>query len=131
MGVIDAADDRPVGVTYWMNRLQNLDPSYPVFVSLNPILEPDPRLVLDEVQYDHPQFDAVSERAQRRLGDIQGADRIWFSGAYAGHGFHEDGLQAGLTVAAALGSPAPWADRITPMSSAAEHAAPRMIRVGS
>ena len=131
MGVIDAADDRPVGVTYWMNRLQNLDPSYPVFVSLNPILEPDPRLVLDEVQYDHPQFDAVSERAQRRLGDIQGADRIWFSGAYAGHGFHEDGLQAGLTVAAALGSPAPWADRITPMSPAAEHAAPRMIRVGS
>ena len=28
--------------------------------------------------------------------------------AWAGHGFHEDGLTAGLEIAAALGAPAPW-----------------------
>ena len=123
--LVGIGSDRPVGVTYWMNRLQNLDPRFPVFVSLNPVVEPDPDLVLDSVQYSHPQFDAVSARAQARLGEIQGADRIWFCGAFAGHGFHEDGLQAGLTVAEALGSPAPWANRIRPVSPAARHAAPR------
>lgn len=122
--LVGIGSDRPVGVTYWMNRLQNLDPRFPVFVSLNPVVEPDSDLVLDSVQYQHPQFDAVSARAQVRLGEIQGADRVWFCGAYAGHGFHEDGLQAGLTVAEALGSPAPWAHRISPVSPAARHAAP-------
>ena len=33
------------------------------------------------------------------LWSIQGANRTWFCGAYFGHGFHEDGLQAGLAVA--------------------------------
>ena len=31
--------DRPLCVTYWMNRLQELDPAHPLFVTLNPTRE--------------------------------------------------------------------------------------------
>ncbi len=111
--------ETPVTVTYWMNRLQALPESRQVFISLNPSMEPDPARVIDDVLFQHPQFDASSARGQANLGVIQGDNRTWFAGAYCGYGFHEDGLQAGLTVAAQLGSPAPWHDTITPMSPSA------------
>ena len=100
--------DRAVSVTYWMNRLQNLDRRRPLFVSLNPIAAPRPDSVFGSYLYDHPQFDAAALAAQRRLGAIQGARRIWFCGAWCGNGFHEDGLVAGLAVAEALGGAVPW-----------------------
>lgn len=120
-GSVTRDTDRPVAVTYWMNRLQSLPASRQIFVSLNPTTEPHPETVIDEVWFSHPQFDAATSRAQRELGTIQGERRLWFAGAYCGYGFHEDGLQAGLTVAAQLGSGAPWADRITPRSPAASN----------
>ena len=88
-------------------------------------------LVIDDVMFQHPQFDARSARGQQRLGLIQGRNRTWFAGAYCGYGFHEDGLQAGLTVAAQLGSPAPWANDITPMSPAATVAMSRDTKVAA
>lgn len=105
-------------VTYWMNRLQNLDDSTPLFVSLNPLDEPRADLVHGTFSYAHPAFDEEAIRAQRGIADIQGSNRTWYAGAYLGYGFHEDGLQSGLNVAAALGSPAPWHGAFTPMSSA-------------
>ena len=39
---------------------------------------------------------------------VQGQGGIWFAGAWLGHGFHEDGLRAGLRVAEALGSRPDW-----------------------
>ncbi|NOT41093.1 MAG: NAD/FAD-binding protein, partial [Alphaproteobacteria bacterium] len=38
---------------------------------------------------------------------IQGQHRTWFCGAYAGYGFHEDGLTAGLEVAERIGAKLP------------------------
>lgn len=114
-------DDRAV-VTYWMNRLQGLDDRYPVLITINPPRHP--RLAYEETWFNHPQFDAASARAQRLLPSIQGAGGVWYCGAWTGHGFHEDGLQSGLTVAAALGSPAPWHGRLTAVSPAAVHARP-------
>lgn len=116
----------PVSVTYWMNRLQNLDDRYPVFVTLNP--GRPLRGVIDTVVFQHPQFDTATERAQRRLHEIQGRGGVWHCGAWTGYGFHEDGLQSGLTVAAALGSPAPWDDSVTPVSPASVHTAPTRYR---
>ncbi|MFO1070181.1 MAG: FAD-dependent oxidoreductase [Geminicoccaceae bacterium] len=97
-----------VAVTYWMNRLQNLDPDRPLFVSLNPLREPDPTLVFGEWRYDHPVFEGGALEAQRTLRAIQGRDRIWFAGAWMGHGFHEDGLRSGFAVAEGLGVRPPW-----------------------
>lgn len=95
-------------VSYWMNSLQGIDPARPLFVTLNPAVEPDPALVFGEWSYDHPQFDAAAIAAQRSLSALQGRRRSWYSGAWTGYGFHEDGLQSGLAVAETLGGVIPW-----------------------
>ncbi len=96
-------------VTYWMNRLQPLNIDVPLFVSLNPITEPDVDKVLGEFGYAHPIFDPAAMAAQRDIWTIQGAQNTWFCGAYMGSGFHEDGIQSGLAVAERLGClKRPW-----------------------
>ena len=99
---------KDVAVTYWMNRLQAIDTSKPLFVSLNPPFAPDPSKVFGRYSYDHPQYDRAALDAQRKLETIQGKNRTWFCGAWTGYGFHEDGLKAGLKVAEGLGAKAPW-----------------------
>ncbi len=64
------------------------------FVSLNSPVEPRPELLLRELQYDHPVFDAAALAAQRCVWPLQGRRRTWFCGAWMGAGFHEDGLQS-------------------------------------
>lgn len=100
-------------VTYWMNRLQPHLPqgpdAPPLFVTLNPPVPPRAEHLLRTEVYEHPLFDAAAIAAQRRLWALQGQQRTWFCGAYFGAGFHEDGLQAGLAVAEALGDVRrPW-----------------------
>lgn len=116
----DTDGARDVSVTYWMNRLQGIDPRHPLFVSLNPLREPDPALTFARFSYDHPQYDAGALAAQRSLDDIQGKARLWFAGAWTGYGFHEDGLASGLKVAEALGAPVPWRSAPRAMTVAAE-----------
>jgi len=98
-----------LSVTYWMNRLQGFATPEPVLVTLNPLLEPAPETVIHREHYRHPVLDAGAIRVQRALWSLQGERRTWFCGAYFGAGFHEDGLQAGLAVAEALGGlRRPW-----------------------
>jgi hypothetical protein len=105
----DATGSRRLFVTYWMNLLQNLPRQAPLFVTLNPDREPDPACVILTQQYDHPLFDSGALRAQKQLWRLQGEGGVWWAGAYFGAGFHEDGLQAGLAVAEALGGVRrPW-----------------------
>jgi len=96
-------------VTYWMNRLQSIPEDNPLFVTLNPVKRPRPNSVIRTELYEHPVFDEAAIRAQRKLWTLQGQRNSWFCGAYFGSGFHEDGLQAGLAVAEALGGVRrPW-----------------------
>jgi predicted NAD/FAD-binding protein len=97
-----------VAVTYWMNRLQGIDPAKPLFVSLNPPFAPAPELTFGRYECEHPQYTAKAFAAQRRIGEIQGQRNTWFCGAWTGYGFHEDGLRSGLAVAENLGAPVPW-----------------------
>lgn len=97
-----------VALTYWMNRLQGIDPARPLFVSLNPYRRVRDELTFATVDYRHPMFDRAALEAQRALPGLQGRDRVWFAGAYAANGFHEDGLVAGLAVATDLGCPPVW-----------------------
>jgi predicted NAD/FAD-binding protein len=87
---------------YLLNVLQPLPFAQPVVVSLNPLREPAPETVIASYDYDHPVFDMAAIEAQRRLGEIQGHQHVWFCGAWTGYGFHEDGLKSGRAVAAAL-----------------------------
>ena len=101
--------ERDLCVTYWMNRLQGLDDSRQIFSTLNPVRTPEPGSVLRSEVYEHPLFDAAAIEAQRQLWSLQGEGGLWYCGAYFGAGFHEDGLQAGLAVAEALGGVRrPW-----------------------
>ena len=105
-----ASGKTALSVTYWMNCLQTWLPAdLPLFLTLNPLVEPDPALVHTRITYDHPVFDAAAGHAQSQLWSLQGRRRTWFCGAHFGAGFHEDGLQAGLAVAEALGGGRrPW-----------------------
>jgi predicted NAD/FAD-binding protein len=47
-------------------------------------------------------FDAAAIRAQEQLPHLQGQQHSYFCGAWAGYGFHEDGLKAGLQAARLL-----------------------------
>lgn len=102
-------DRRRLAVTYWMNRLQNIESERPLFVTLNPHREIAPDVTLRRLRYRHPRFDAEAMEAQNELWSLQGRRDTWFCGAYFGAGFHEDGLQAGLAVAEAIGrARRPW-----------------------
>jgi predicted NAD/FAD-binding protein len=101
--------DNSVSVTYWMNLLQNIDDDNPLFVSVNPKIDPNPDLLHRSFQYQHPFFDIAAWTAQRRLWNLQGQNNTWFCGSYFGYGFHEDALQSGLAVAEELGGiERPW-----------------------
>jgi predicted NAD/FAD-binding protein len=85
---------------YLINRLQPLPWQQPVIVSLNPdpAHEPARGRVLREFDYAHPVFDRAAVAAQRELPGIQGRSHVWFCGAWARYGFHEDGLMSALAV---------------------------------
>ncbi|WP_193170654.1 NAD(P)/FAD-dependent oxidoreductase [Nisaea nitritireducens] len=100
--------DRAVALTYWMNRLQGIDDNCPLFVTMNPIEEPDPALEFARFNYTHPVFDSAAVWAQREMMPIQGVRDTWFCGSYCGYGFHEDGLKAAIAVARGLGVSPPW-----------------------
>lgn len=98
-----------VSVTYWMNRLQQLDTNRDYFVSLNPNREP--KHVHASMLYEHPVFDEEAMQAQTQLHELQGQENTWFCGSYFGYGFHEDALTSAVGVAASMGIAAPWLEK--------------------
>ena len=102
-------EEQVVCVTYWLNRLQKLDTDRNVFVTLNPTEPPRDGTIIRSFLYDHPVYDENAITAQNELWRLQGQNNTWYCGAHFGYGFHEDGLQAGLAVAEALGGVRrPW-----------------------
>ncbi len=97
-----AEDRRAIGVTYWMNRLQNIPESDPLFVTLNPATPIPEAEIYDETTFRHPVFDEGALQAQARLPGIQGLRRTWFAGAYTRNGFHEDGFASAHRVVRAM-----------------------------
>ncbi|MCU0862917.1 MAG: FAD-dependent oxidoreductase [Planctomycetes bacterium] len=101
-------------VTYSMNILQGLAGPEHYLVTLNRTAAIDPQRVLRKFVYEHPVFDARGVQAQAAVAAQNGHGRIWLCGAWCGFGFHEDGVQAGLRVAAdfGLGDDVPATGRI-------------------
>ncbi len=96
------AQAQDLSVTYWLNCLQPLPFKTNVLVTLNPVLEPRADLVMGEFHYEHPLFNQAAIAAQKLLPTIQGEHGLWFAGAWAGYGFHEDGLKSGLEAAQSI-----------------------------
>jgi predicted NAD/FAD-binding protein len=91
-----------VSVSYWLQELQPIPFKQPLFVSLNPLAAPAPASILGRFDFAHPVFDLEALSAQEALPTIQGKNGVWFAGAWAGYGFHEDGLRAGQEAADAI-----------------------------
>jgi predicted NAD/FAD-binding protein len=99
--------DEPPGratVTYYMNRLQSLAAEREFCVTLNHSARIDPDRVIKRIQYAHPVYTPRGVRAQSRVAEISGSRRTHFCGAYWGWGFHEDGVNSAMRVAAAFGA---------------------------
>ena len=92
-------DTARVAVTYSMTRLQGL-PDRPYLVTLNPRREP--RGILHDVEFAHPQFDRAALAARAELDRIAGTHATYYAGAHFGFGFHEDGLRSGVDAAQRL-----------------------------
>ena len=103
------SDSSRVSVSYWMNKLQNIESDTQYMVTLNPDTPPPEDSIYRSQVYQHPVFTAQTWKAQQSLWDLQGTNRTWFCGSYFGSGFHEDALQAGFAVAEHLGGlERPW-----------------------
>ncbi len=100
---IAAGSDHAAAVTYDLSRLQNHDSATPILLTLNSTEKIDPAKVLRTFNYHHPAYSRASLAAQRRFGEISGAQRTHFCGAYWGYGFHEDGVNSALAVAHQFG----------------------------
>lgn len=96
-------DAGAVRVSYDMNRLQRLPGRRRHLVTLNDDGRVDPRLVLAEMDYEHPVYTPEALAAQRRLPDLDDGV-IAFAGAHHGWGFHEDGCASGVRAAESLGA---------------------------
>lgn len=93
--------DDDVTLSYWINRLQNLDSKKEYFVSLNETEKVDE--VIEKISYEHPQFDKKAIEAQSKREIINGKNNTYFAGAYWRYGFHEDGLYSANTIAKEFG----------------------------
>ncbi len=96
------AEGSRVCLHYLINKLQPLPCTQPIVVSLNPVSAIKPETIIRRISYAHPVFDTAAIQAQSQLQRIQGVQNTWFCGAWAGYGFHEDGLKSGASVAQAL-----------------------------
>ena len=105
---INDSKDKPIEVTYWMNELQNIKGKNQYFVTLNPRKKIDPSLIYYQTSYAHPIYDSNTLNAQKKLNALQGKNGLYFAGAKMGFGFHEDGLNSGLSVAKLLGCEPSW-----------------------
>ncbi|MCX6409184.1 MAG: FAD-dependent oxidoreductase [Thermoleophilia bacterium] len=90
-------------MTYSLNRLQDLSSRTEWCVSLNRDDEVDPARLVMRTRFAHPVHDFNALEAQNDMQAIQGVRRTWFSGAWMGNGFHEDGMRAAVGVAKGLG----------------------------
>ena len=97
-----------VCLSYWMNHLQPLPTSDPIFVTLNPHITPDPSVTYDQHSFRHPQFDTPAIAAQTHLSQIQGRGHVWYCGAWQRYGFHEDGLLSAVKLAQLFDITPPW-----------------------
>ncbi|MDX6262997.1 MAG: uncharacterized protein QOH84_4685 [Kribbellaceae bacterium] len=90
-------------VSYWMNRLQDLQSPDDYLVTLNPQGWVDPTKVTAQMTYAHPIFTPESVAAAPVLR-AAGGPRLAFAGAHLGWGFHEDGCRSGVEAAERLGA---------------------------
>jgi predicted NAD/FAD-binding protein len=91
-----------VVVSYYLNRLQNIDSETDYIVTFGSSDGIDPATVLARMDYEHPCYTVQSTAARNRLAELTSSVTA-YAGAYHGWGFHEDGCRSGVAAAQAFG----------------------------
>jgi len=104
----NVAADKPIQVTYHMNRLQGLKSKRNYCVTLNGGSAIDPSKVIAEFNYTHPCFSLDSLNAQAELSTLNNQhdaniSDTYFCGSYFGNGFHEDAVRSAVAVGKCFG----------------------------
>lgn len=111
--LLDAPGTTPMA-TIWLNAIQSMPDTGPVFQTWNPLVEPDPDQVLAQSRFERPVVSARSLEGLRQLGQLhkQSERRIWFCGSYAARGIPllESATHSALGVAELLGCRRPWGE---------------------
>ena len=89
-------------VTYWMNNLQKINTNKNIFVTLGDF--PKPNFIFNEMEYEHPIFDFKALMGQKNFKEIQSEKNTYFTGAYLGYGFHEDGIKSSQAICKLINS---------------------------
>ena len=100
----EPAGPRPdrIDLTYWMNSLQPIPHSDPLFVTLNPNRTIPDHLIHTTKTFRHPVYDQAALDAQAKLRALNGQSGTWFCGAWMRNGFHEDGFASAADVTDAM-----------------------------
>ena len=93
------SDGKNTSITYWLNKLQNLETNKNYFLTLNPIYKLNDNFIIKKINFTHPYLNHENTLLQKKLHSIQGKKRTWFCGSYFGYGFHEDGLRSSIELA--------------------------------
>ncbi len=83
-------------ITYWLNKLQNLNTPKNYFLTLNPIIKINNNYIIKKINFTHPYLNLENTILHKDLHFMQGKKRTWFCGSYFGYGFHEDGLKSSI-----------------------------------
>jgi predicted NAD/FAD-binding protein len=95
---------RKICVTYWINKLQNIKSDQPILVTLNAnkYKLPNSRKVIKSLTLRHPIINSNYVKAKKSIKNLQGQNNSYFTGAWLGYGFHEDGVKSAVDVAKKL-----------------------------
>lgn len=97
------ARDRPVRISYYMNRLQQLETDHNYIVTLNAGATIPEACVINRTSLTHPLYSEASMASQPHLREANGQQNTWFCGSYFGYGFHEDAVRSAVEVAQNFG----------------------------
>lgn len=89
-------------LTYYMNKLQSLTTKEDFLVSINND-NIDESKIIQSFDYAHPLYSESSVEAKKQHDIINHKNRTFFTGAYWGNGFHEDGVNSSLKALSGLG----------------------------
>ena len=86
------SDGRLAGLTCNLNRLQEIETSEPLCLSVNQTNQIDPALIIARHSYHHPRPSLRTNAAKAGFDDLQGSNHSYFCGAWWGNGQHEDAV---------------------------------------
>jgi carotenoid cleavage dioxygenase len=99
----DAATQKALTVSYYLNQVMQLDAQRDYYVTINPTRPIDPAYVLREMTWQHGFFSVGAHATQAWLPSLQGNQATYFCGSYFSCGSHEDAVTSAEAVL-----PASW-----------------------